>query len=302
MPESRRGLLYGVAAYLIWGAFPLYFPLLEPASASEILGHRIVWSFVVMTVLVLATRRISHFWGLLSGGRQTWLLTIAAALVSVNWLTFIWSINNGHVVEASLGYFINPLVSVLMGIAVLGERLRRRQWIAIGLAAAAVLVLAIDYGRVPWIAVVLAATFGTYGLVKKLADAGAVESLAFETMIVSPIAAAYLVWLGVQGTLDFVAGGLGHAALLVNVGVITAVPLILFGAAATRVPLVTIGLLQYLAPVVQFTLGVAWFHESMPTGRGIGFLLVWVALALFTAEALTHHRRQLRYAAEAAAL
>lgn len=302
MPESRRGFLYGVAAYTLWGAFPLYFPLLEPASAFEILGHRIVWSFLVMAALVVATRRTAYFRRLLAGGRATVLLAAAACLVSVNWSTYIWAVNNAHVVEASLGYFINPLVSVVMGIAVLGESLRRTQWLAVGIAAVAVVVLAVDYGRPPWIAVTLALTFGTYGLAKKLANVGAVESLAFETMLVSPVAAAYLGWLAGQGRLDFVAGGPAHGLLLATTGVVTAVPLILFGAAATRIPLVTIGLLQYLAPVFQFALGVLWFGEAMPAGRWIGFVLVWIALAMFTTEAVRHHRRELRYAAESAAL
>jgi chloramphenicol-sensitive protein RarD len=299
--ESRRGLLLGVAAYTMWGAFPLYWPLLEPAGAPEILAHRVLWSCVVMGLLVLLLRRRTAFAAILRDRRRVLLLSGAAAVITLNWLTYIWAVNHGRVVEASLGYFINPLVSVLMGIVVLGERLRREQWVAVGVAAVAVGVLTVDYGRPPWVALVLACSFGTYGLLKKLAGVGAVESLSFETLLVAPVAAAYLAWLGSQGTLAFGAHGTGHALLLASTGVVTAVPLICFGAAATRIPLVTLGLLQYLAPVFQFAIGVLWFAEPMPLGRWVGFVLVWLALALFTVEAWRHRRRQLRLVAETSA-
>lgn len=302
MSDTRRGLLYGVTAYSLWGVFPLYWPLLEPAGAVEILAQRVVWSFLVMGVLVVAVGRRQQFRALLRSGRRTWLLAVAAALVSVNWFTYIWAVNHDHVVESALGYFINPLVSVLLGIGVLGESLRRLQWLALGLAGVAVVVLAIDYGRPPWVAVTLAFSFGTYGLAKKLAGVGAVESLAFETMLVAPVAMTYLLVLTTTGRSTFTTQGPGHALLLASTGLVTAVPLICFGAAATRLPLVTIGLLQYLAPVFQFLLGVFVYHEPMPTGRWIGFALVWAALALFTAEAVAHRRRQLQLAAEASAL
>jgi chloramphenicol-sensitive protein RarD len=302
VPESRRGLLYGIAAYTMWGAFPLYWPLLEPAGATEILAHRVLWSAVVMGVLVLAATRRSQLRAILADSRARGLLIGAAALISVNWLTYIWAVNNNHVVESSLGYFINPLVSVLMGIVVLGETLRRGQQVALALAVVAVAVLAIDYGRPPWIALVLASSFGTYGLAKKLADAGAVESLAFETLLIAPFALAYVGWLATQQTSNFGSHGWGHALLLASTGVVTAVPLICFGAAAIRVPMVTLGLLQYLAPVLQFALGVFVLGEPMPLGRWIGFVLVWAALALFTTEALRFRRHQLRLAAEASAL
>ncbi|MCB0908985.1 MAG: EamA family transporter RarD [Nocardioidaceae bacterium] len=302
MPESRRGFIYGLTAYTLWGAFPLYFPLLEPAGAIEILANRVLWSFVVTGGLVLVAGRIPQFRALFSRSRATGLLAIAAVVVSVNWLTYIWSVTNDHVVESSLGYFINPLVTVVMGILILGERLRLTQWLALAVAFVAVVVLTVEYGRLPWIALVLAMSFGTYGLAKKVANVGAVESLAFETMLISPVALAYVAWLAGHGTLTFAHEGPGHALLLMSTGIATAVPLALFGAAATRMPLVTIGLLQYLAPVFQFLLGVFWFHEPMPVGRWVGFVLVWVALAMLTAEAITHHRRQLRDAAEATAV
>ena len=278
----------------MWGAFPLYFPLLEPGGADEILGHRMVWSAVTMALIVVLLRRRASLLALVRDRRRLRLLALAAVVITVNWLTYIWGVNNDRVVETSLGYFINPLVTVLMGVVILGERLRPLQWLAMGVAAAAVAVLTVDYGRVPWVAMVLAFSFGTYGLAKKSAGAGAVESLTLETMMVAPFALAYLLWLGAQGSADFGAHGASHALLLMTTGIVTAIPLICFGAAAVRVPMVTLGLLQYVAPVLQFALGVFWFGEDMPPGRWIGFTLVWVALALFTTEAIQHRRRQLR--------
>jgi len=227
------------------------------------------------------------------------VLTVAAVVVTVNWVTYIWGVNNGRVVETSLGYFINPLVTVLMGVLILDEQLRPLQWVALGIAGGAVLVLSLDYGHLPWVALVLAFSFGSYGLCKKTANVGATESLAYETAVIAPFAAGYLLWLGAQGQSGFAAHGAGHAVLFMTTGVVTAVPLICFGAAATRVSMVTLGLLQYLAPVLQFALGVLWFHEDMPAGRWAGFMLVWLALAMFTFEAVTQRRRQLRLAVEA---
>ncbi len=302
MPDARRGFLLGVAAYVMWGAFPLYWPLLEPAGAFEILAHRVLWSCITMGVLVLALRRRTQLAAIVRSRRTRLLLTLAAVVVTVNWVTYIWGVNNGHVVETSLGYFINPLVTVLMGVLILHERLRPLQWAALGLAAGAVVVLTLDYGQLPWVALLLAFSFGSYGLCKKTANVGAVDSLAYETAVIAPFAAAYLVWLGLTGESAFMGHGVGHALLFVTTGVVTAIPLICFGAAATRVPMVTLGLLQYLAPIIQFALGVLYFHEDMPAGRWIGFVLVWIALAVFTVEAVNHRRRQLRLTVEAAAV
>lgn len=293
--------MFGTAAYALWGLFPLYWPLLEPAGAVEILAHRIVWSALTMAVLMLVLRRTHGVLAALRDRRTLVLLSVAAAVISVNWATYIYGVNNGRVVEAALGYFINPLVTVMMGVLVLGEHLRRLQWIALGIASVAVVVLTVDYGRPPWVALVLAFSFGTYGLAKKQAGVGPVESLTIETLVLAPIAMAYVAWLIVTGASHFGTEGTGHAVLVTTTGIVTAIPLMLFGAAAIRVPLVALGLLQYLAPIIQFALGVLLFREDMPVGRWIGFGLVWVALVIFTVETINHKRRQLRLVAEASA-
>ncbi len=297
MSDQRRGLLFGVAAYGLWGGFPLYWPLLEPAGALEILAHRVLWSVLTMGLLVVLLRRVGAFRALLAHRRTFLLLAVAALTISFNWATYIYGVNNGRVVETSLGYFINPLVTVLMGVLILGERLRPLQWWAMGVATLAVVVLTVDYGRLPWVALVLAFSFGTYGLAKKSANVGAVESLTLETTLIAPFAAAYVGWLVATGHSNFASHGAGHALLLSSAGIVTAVPLICFGAAATRVSMVSLGLLQYLAPIIQFALGVLYFHEDMPAGRWAGFVLVWVALVMFTYEANAHRRRQLRLTA-----
>ena len=297
MTDQRRGLLLGVAAYGLWGGFPLYWPHLEPAGAIEILAHRVLWSVLTMGLLVVLLGRVPQLRALVADRRTFLILGVAALTITVNWATYIYGVNNDKVIETSLGYFVNPLVTVLMGVLVLGERLRRLQWVAMGVAATAVVVLTLDYGRLPWVALVLAFSFGTYGLAKKSADAGAVESLALETTLIAPFAAVYVGWLVATGHSNFASHGAAHALLLSSAGVVTAIPLICFGAAATRVPMVTLGLLQYLAPVLQFALGVLWFHEDMTTGRWLGFMLVWIALVVFTFEANRHRRRQLRLTA-----
>lgn len=302
MPETSRGFVLGAAAYAMWGLFPLYWPLLEPAGAVEILAHRIVWSLVTMAVLVVALRRTPSLRAVLANRRARAILAGAAIAIALNWGTYIWGVNNDHVVETSLGYFINPLVTVLMGVVILGERLRNLQWAALGIATVAVLGLTVEYGRPPWVSLILAFSFGTYGLAKKKANSGAVESLTVETLVLAPVALGYIMWLTAQGTSTFGQAGAGHVVLLMSTGVMTAVPLICFGAAATRVSMTTIGLLQYLAPTIQFALGVFLFHEPMPPMRWAGFALVWLALVIFTFEAVTYRRRQLRLTAEASAV
>ncbi|MDQ4054227.1 MAG: EamA family transporter RarD [Actinomycetota bacterium] len=299
MPDSRRGLLLGATAYVLWGAFPLYWPLLEPGGAIEILSHRILWSLLTMGVLVFVVGRRAELRAIWADRRVRLLLVVAAATITSNWATYIYGVNSGRVVETSLGYFINPLVTVLMGVVLLKERLRPLQWVAMGVGLVAVSVLTWDYGRLPYVALVLAFSFGTYGLAKKTADVGAVQSLAFETAVIAPFAAAYLLWLGATGAAEFGANGTGHALLYTTTGIVTAIPLICFGAAATRVSMVSLGLLQYLAPLLQFGIGVLILDEDMPPGRWVGFVLVWIALSIFTAEVINHRRRLLRLTVEA---
>jgi len=292
--EHRRGLLYGVLAYTMWGVFPLYWPLLEPSTPVEILAHRMVWSLVAVLAILALRRHWSWFLPLVRQPRTMALLGLAGLIIAVNWGTYIFAVNTGRVVESALGYFINPLVSVVFGVLLLRERLRRWQWVAVGLGAVAVVVLTVDYGRPPWIALVLAMSFGTYGLVKKKANVGAAESLTMESLVLLVPALAYLGTLEASGTASFGAHGIGHTLMLLSSGIVTAVPLLCFSAAAIRIPLTVIGLLQYIAPVLQFLCGVLIVREAMPVGRWIGFAIVWVALAVFTWEGLrhAHHARR----------
>ncbi|MGW6678590.1 EamA family transporter RarD [[Kitasatospora] papulosa] len=289
--EQRAGLLYGIGAYGMWGLVPLFWPLLEPSGAVEVLAHRMVWSLGVVGIALLVLRRWAWIGELVRQPRRLGLIAVAAAVISVNWGLYIWSVNNGHVVEASLGYFINPLVTIAMGVLLLGERLRPAQWAAVATGFAAVLVLAIGYGQPPWISLVLAFSFATYGLAKKKVNMGGLESLAAETAVLFVPALGFLLWLGASGDATFLSGGVGHGALLAATGLVTAIPLVCFGAAAIRVPLSVLGLLQYLAPVFQFALGILYFHEAMPPERWAGFALVWVALILLTWDALRTARR-----------
>ena len=291
MSEHRRGFWFGFAAYLVWAIFPLYWPLLKPADATEILAHRILWSLVFVAVLVAGLARVTHLRAVLADRRRLRFIAVGAVFIAVNWGTYIWGVNSGHVVETSLGYFINPLVLVFMGVLLLGERLRPVQWVAIALAVLAVLQLTFDYGRPPWIALILAFSFGTYGLMKKKADVGTNEGLAIETAILAPAALTYLLVLQGSGEATLGTEGWPHAVLLVGTGAITAIPLLLFGAAATRVPMTTLGILQYIAPMMQFALGLLVFHEDMTTARWIGFGLVWLDLAVLTLESLVARRR-----------
>ncbi|MFF1961415.1 EamA family transporter RarD [Streptomyces sp. NPDC058220] len=300
--EQRAGLLYGIGAYGMWGLVPLFWPLLKPAGAMEILAHRMVWSLAFVAIGLLALRRWAWVGELLRQPRKLGLIAVAATVITVNWGFYIWAVNTGRVVEASLGYFINPLVTIAMGVLLLKERLRPAQWTAVFIGFAAVLVLAIGYGQPPWISLTLAFSFATYGLVKKKINIGGLESLAAETAVLFLPALGYLVWLSASGSATFAAEGAGHATLLAATGLVTAVPLVCFGAAAIRVPLSTLGLLQYLAPVFQFVLGVAYFHEAMPAERWAGFSLVWLALTILTWDALRTARRNRAQALRLSAL
>jgi chloramphenicol-sensitive protein RarD len=294
--DTRRGAAFGATAYLLWGIFPLYFPLLDPAGAVEVLAHRVVWSLLVVAVLVQVTHRWSAVRAVFADRRKVVRLGVAAAFLAVNWGVYIYGVTTDRVVETSLGYFINPLVTVMLGVIVLRERLRPAQWAALGVATIAVVFLAVQAGRLPWIALVLAFSFGTYGLLKKTSHVGALEGLTVETAVLAPVALLYAVAIQVSGNATLTSHGPGHAALLALTGVITAVPLLFFGAAASRVPLTTLGLLQYLAPTMQFLLGVLFFHEDMSALRLLGFGLVWTALVMFTADLLGQRRRTLRLA------
>jgi len=293
--RHRLGLLLGAAAYVMWGLFPLYWPLVQPAAATEILAHRVVWSLLVVLLLLAAWRRLARLGHI---PRRAWgYLAFAAVLISVNWGTYIYGVNSDQVVETSLGYFIGPLVTVGMAVVLLGERLRPAQWAALALAGLAVVVLTVDYGRPPWIALTLAFSFATYGLLKKKADVGAAESLAVETSVLVAPALGYLLWLEAAGTGTFGHVSTTHSLLLAGAGLVTVLPLLAFSAAATRIPLSALGLLQYIGPTLQFGIGVFVYDEPMPPARLAGFVLVWTSLALFTAEAFAYRRRQLVLAA-----
>ena len=289
--ETRRGLAYGAAAYGLWGVFPLYFPLLKPAKTAEILASRMAWSLVVVVVLLAVTGGFGELRAVLRNSRQRALLAAAAVAITINWGTYIWGVNSGHVVETSLGYFINPLFTIVLGVFVLGERLRRVQWVAVGIGALAVIVIAVDYGRLPWIALTLASTFGMYGFFKKKAAVAAVESLAVETGFLFLPAMVTLVVVAAQGNLVFAHHGAGTSLLLVSTGVVTAVPLVLFAASTRRLPLSVLGLLQYLAPVLQFAVGVGIRHEPLPAAELVGFALVWVALIVLSVDGVRSQRR-----------
>jgi chloramphenicol-sensitive protein RarD len=284
--ERRTGIIAGLSAYLLWGVFPLYFPLLEPAGGLEIVAHRVLWSLLSIAVLITVVRRWAAVRAVLADRRALGVLAVAAVLVAANWTIFVVAVNSGHVVETSLGYFINPLVSVLLGVAVFRERLRPLQWTAVGIAAVAVLVLTVDYGRPPWIALSLALSFGGYGLMKKLVRVDAAPGLFVETALVAVPAVVFLAVLQVQGQGSFTAHGPGHALMLVSSGTATAIPLLLFAAATRRIPLSTVGLLQYVTPLMQLAIGVFVDHEPMPPARLAGFAVVWVALGVFTFDSL----------------
>ena len=281
--QRRSGLLFGVGAYASWGLFPAFFPLLKPASAFEILAHRIVWCFVLMVVVIVAVRRLGDIRAITP---RTWLLlTFASALISVNWVIYIYAVNNGHVVDAALGYFINPLVTVALGLLVFRERLNRAQFAALAIAVIAVVVLTVEVGTPPIIGLGLALSFGLYGAVKKVVPTDPGVSVGVEAGVAAPFALAYVVALQVVGQATFVDHGPGHVTLMILAGLLTALPLLFFAAAAQRMPMVTMGLLFYLTPAMQLTWGVVIAHEPMPPARWLGFALIWVALAVFSGDA-----------------
>lgn len=294
--EARSGTIYGFLAYASWGVLPLYFHALAPAQAFEILAHRIVWSLVFCLILVTLSRDSSWVPIVLRHPRRLMLLTLAAFLLAINWGVYIYAVTSGNVVESSLGYFINPLILVLIGVFVLHERLRRLQWWAVGLGTIAVLIISFNYGRLPWIALTLACSFATYGFIKNRvgANIGALQSMTVETVVLVPFAGAGIVWIERSGNGTFTTEGLSHTLMMLSTGIVTAVPLIFFAAAARRVPLATMGLLQFFAPVLQFICGVTILGEIVPASRWIGFGLVWLALIILTVDTLRTSRSRRR--------
>jgi chloramphenicol-sensitive protein RarD len=273
----------------MWGLFPLYWPLLEPANPLEIVSHRAVWTLVFCLIVLALSKQVLTTLTVMKNPKTMAALLLSTILVSINWITYIWAVNHGHVVEAALGYYINPLIIIAFGVILLREKLRPLQWVAVAIAAIGVLVLTIDYGRLPWVAISLALSWGSYGLVKKKLNLGALEGLAIETLISFIPYVGYLIYLGQQGT-----GQFGHkpllTILLISAGAVTAIPLLLFNGSTTRLPYSTIGLLQYITPTIQFSIGVWLRHEDMPTARWIGFIVIWFALAALATDLVRSSR------------
>ena len=288
----RTGIINATLAFLCWGLFPIYFHALKEVPPGQILAHRVVWSLLFLAIVLTFRRQWKWLPAVLRQPRVIGSFVASAFLLSANWLVYIWAVNNGHVIEGSLGYFINPLVNIMFGYLILKERLRRVQWMAITLAALGVAWLTWQTGSVPWIALILASTFGAYGLMRKTAALGALEGLSFETMVLFPLALGYLVWLGMHGENGFInSASDGTRWLLVAAGPITAIPLLLFASGARKIPLAVLGMLQYISPTIQFLLGVWLFHEAFTAERLVGFLLIWSALALYAAEGLWRNRK-----------
>jgi chloramphenicol-sensitive protein RarD len=287
----NKGILYAIGAYLLWGVLPVYWKVLEVVPPLQILGHRFVWSLAFLAALLFVRKEIPNFKQSVAAPRTLLIYALSACLLAVNWLTYIWGVNAGFIVETSLGYYINPLLSVLLGVIFLGEKLRPLQWVPIGLAGAGVLYLAVSYGALPWIALVLALSFSLYGLVKKTAPLNSLYGLSLETAIMFIPAIAYLLYVERLGTGAFGRLGATNTVLLALTGVITALPLLMFGSAARRINLSTLGILQYIAPTCQFLLGVLVYGEPFTHARLVGFGIVWVALAIFWLEGAMEQRR-----------
>lgn len=280
----NKGILNGIAAYALWGFFPIYWKLLHPVPALQVIGHRIGWSFILLLAFILITRQWQQFRAAALTSKTVGIYSIAAVLLSVNWLIYVWGVNSGFIVETSLGYFINPLLSVLLGVIFLRERLRPAQWVPIAIATAGVIYLTATYGRLPWIALSLAFSFGFYGFVKKLAPLGSLYGLTLETAIVFPIALIYLLAVELNGTGFFFHESLLINILLIGAGLVTTVPLLMFASAARQIPLSVIGLLQYIAPTIQFLIGIFVYKEPFDQAHLIGFGIVWIALVIFWVE------------------
>ena len=289
MKKQKLGLIYGVSAYVLWGMFPLYWPLLEPANPLEIVSHRAVWTLIFCVIVLAITHALKSTLATFRRPKVAIKLFLASVLISINWLIYIWATNNGHVVEASLGYYINPLIIIAFGVILLKEKMRRLQWVAVSIATVGVIILTVDYGRLPWVALGLALSWGTYGLVKKQLGLGALEGLAIETMIAFIPYCGYLIFIGSKGEGQF-GNGAGLTILLISAGAVTAIPLLLFNGSTTRLPYSTIGLLQYITPTIQFSIGVWVNNEAMPTARWVGFIFIWLALMTLATDLLKSGR------------
>lgn len=285
----NKGILNGIAAYALWGFFPIYWKLLHDVPAPQLLSHRIGWSFLLLLAVILITKQWDEFRSTFNA-RTFRIYLIAALLIGVNWLTYVWAVNAGFIIETSLGYFINPLLSVLMGVIFLRERLRAAQWIPVTLAAIGVIYLSFGYGRLPWIALLLAFSFGFYGLTKKLAPLGSLYGLTLETGILFLPAVIYLGIVQANNTAVFLHSGVTDDLLMIGAGLVTTIPLLLFASAAKQIPLSVLGILQYLAPTIQFLIGIFIYKEEFDTSRLIGFGIVWLALIIFWVESYLANR------------
>ncbi len=285
----QRGYWYAIGAYVTWGLFPIYWKWLQQISALQLIGHRVVWSCVMLFAIIVMSRQWKVFRSSILNRRALAIYALAGVLIAINWTIYVWAVNSNFIVETSLGYFINPLVSIFLGVFVLGERLRVGQWLAIGLAAAGVLYLTLAYGALPWISLGLACTFGLYGLVKKMAPLGAAHGLALETGILLIPALAYLLYESQADRGAFLHSGMTVDLLMIGAGPVTTIPLLFFAAAARRIPLSMVGLFQYIAPTLQFLIGVFLFHEPLTRSRLIGFSMVWLALVLSALEGVAAH-------------
>jgi len=287
--KQKLGLVYGVSAYVLWGLFPLYWPLLQPANPLEIVSHRAVWTMIFCIIVLAVTHALKSTLATFKRPKVAVKLLTTTILISINWLVYIWATNNGHVVEASLGYYINPLIIIAFGVILLKEKMRWLQWAAVSIATVGVIILTVDYGRLPWVALALALSWGTYGLVKKQLGLGALEGLAIETMISFIPYCGYLIFIGAKGDGQF-GHGVGLTTLLMSAGAITAIPLLLFNGSTNRLPYSTIGLLQYITPTLQFSIGVWVNHEAMPTARWVGFIFIWLALMTLAGDLIKSSR------------
>ncbi len=287
----RTGLYYGLGAYITWGLIPIYWPLLQPASSLEILSHRVVWSLLTLFIIISFLKEWTAVFDVVKIKKTAWILLLASIFISINWGVFIWAVSHDRVVDTALGYFMNPLVSVALGLIIFKEKLRKFQWVAVIIAFFAVLYLTFAAGSFPWISLSLAFSFGFYGLVKKVANVPSLSSLTVETTFVAPFFIGFLIWLYSRGELSFVQDGISHALWLASSGLATIIPLLFFGAAVIRLPLSVTGLLQYIAPILQFLVGLFIFNEIVSPAKWIGFVGIWIALSFFSVDAWRYSRK-----------